>query len=121
MPRLSRYRGLPLPLSPCATSECDSTRADTRVPWTAAHAAITFGARRKSLSRHVMDDAPNPARLRFGSFELDRRSGELLKSGSRIRLQEAPLRVLQALVDRPGEIVTREELRRRLWPDDTFV
>jgi TolB-like protein len=60
-------------------------------------------------------------RIRFGSFELDRRSGELLKAGSRLRLQEGPLRVLQALLDRPAEIVTREELQHQLWPDDTFV
>jgi DNA-binding winged helix-turn-helix (wHTH) protein/TolB-like protein len=64
---------------------------------------------------------PSSARVRFRGFELDRRSGELVKAGSRLRLQEAPLRVLQALIERPGEIVTREELRRRLWPDDTFV
>jgi DNA-binding winged helix-turn-helix (wHTH) protein/Tfp pilus assembly protein PilF len=62
-----------------------------------------------------------PARVRFGSYELDRRSGELLKSGSRLRLQERPLRVLEALLDHAGEVVTREELRRRLWSDDTFV
>ncbi len=69
-----------------------------------------------------MDDTSRASsRVRFGSFELDRRSGELLKGGSRVRLQEGPLRVLQALVDCPGEIVTREELRRCLWPDDTFV
>ena len=68
-----------------------------------------------------MDDPRNPARLRFGSFELDRRSGELSKAGSRVRLQDAPLKVLQALLERSGEIVTREELRRLLWADDTFV
>jgi DNA-binding winged helix-turn-helix (wHTH) protein/tetratricopeptide (TPR) repeat protein len=69
-----------------------------------------------------MDDDPKAlTRVQFGNFELDRRSGELLKGGSRLRLQEGPLRVLQALIDRHGEIVTREELRRRLWPDETFV
>ena len=68
-----------------------------------------------------MDDPRNPARLRSGSFELDRRSGELSKAGSRVRLQDAPLKVLQALLERSGEIVTREELRRLLWADDTFV
>jgi DNA-binding winged helix-turn-helix (wHTH) protein len=69
-----------------------------------------------------MDDASRvPTRVRFGGFELDRRSGELSRGGSRVRLQEGPLRVLQALVDRPGEIVAREELQRRLWSDDTFV
>ena len=54
-------------------------------------------------------------------FELDRRSGELRKDGVRVRLQEQPLRVLDALLAEPGEPVTREALRQRLWPDDTFV
>ena len=67
-----------------------------------------------------MDDS-SVGRVRFGNFELDRRSGELLKGGSRLRLQEAPLQVLEALIDRRGEIVTREELKRKLWPADTFV
>ena len=68
-----------------------------------------------------MEKPATAARVHFGSFELDRRSGELLKAGSRLRLQEDPLRVLEALLDRAGDIVTREELQRRLWPDDTFV
>jgi DNA-binding winged helix-turn-helix (wHTH) protein len=69
-----------------------------------------------------MDETPSlTTRTRFGHFELDRRSGELWKAGSRLRLQEGPLRVLQTLLERPGEIVTREELQHRLWPDDTFV
>jgi TolB-like protein/DNA-binding winged helix-turn-helix (wHTH) protein/Flp pilus assembly protein TadD len=59
--------------------------------------------------------------LRFGVFELDRRSGELRKEGLRVRLQEQPLRILEALLDVAGAPVTREELRQRLWPDDTFV
>jgi DNA-binding winged helix-turn-helix (wHTH) protein len=67
------------------------------------------------------DDPHEPGPVRFQAFVLDRRSGELLKNGSRVRLQDAPLKVLRALLDRPGEIVTREELRRRLWGDDTFV
>lgn len=68
-----------------------------------------------------MDEPAAPARVRFGSFELDRRAGELRRSGTRLRLQERPLRVLEALLDRPGDVVTREELRRRLWSEDTFV
>src|SRR5260221_9914889 len=59
--------------------------------------------------------------LRFGVFELDRRSGELRRDGLRVRLQEQPLRVLEALLDARGEPVTREALRQRLWPDETFV
>jgi DNA-binding winged helix-turn-helix (wHTH) protein/Tol biopolymer transport system component len=59
--------------------------------------------------------------IRFGDFEFDSRSGELKKNGIRIRCQEQPLQVLGALAERPGELVTREELRRRVWPQDTFV
>src|SRR4030095_12685040 len=64
---------------------------------------------------------PTPRVLRFGVFELDRRSGELRKQGVRVRVQEQPLRVLEALLAEPGEPVTRDALRRRLWSDDTFV
>lgn len=59
--------------------------------------------------------------LRFGVFELDLRSGELHKHGRKIRLQEQPFQILAMLLERPGEVVTREELRHRLWPSDTFV
>src|SRR5439155_13657630 len=57
----------------------------------------------------------------FGPFELDRGAGELRKDGVRLRLQNKPLRVLEALIERPGALVTREELQKRLWSDDTFV
>jgi TolB-like protein/DNA-binding winged helix-turn-helix (wHTH) protein/Tfp pilus assembly protein PilF len=58
---------------------------------------------------------------RFGAFELDLRTGELRKGGFRVRLQEQPLRILALLVERAGELVTREDLRQRLWSEDTFV
>ena len=60
-------------------------------------------------------------RLRFGVFELDLRAGELRKHGLRVRLQEQPFQVLAMLVGHPGEVVTREELQKKLWPADTFV
>jgi TolB-like protein/DNA-binding winged helix-turn-helix (wHTH) protein/Flp pilus assembly protein TadD len=60
-------------------------------------------------------------RPRFGVFELDLRAGELRKHGLRIRLQEQPFQVLAVLLEHPGEVVTREELQRKLWPADTFV
>jgi TolB-like protein/DNA-binding winged helix-turn-helix (wHTH) protein/Tfp pilus assembly protein PilF len=60
-------------------------------------------------------------RFRFGVFDLDLRTGELHKHGLRIRLQEQPLQVLALLLEHPGEVVTREELQRKLWPADTFV
>ena len=59
--------------------------------------------------------------LRFGAFVLDLRAGELRKNGLRIRLQEQPLQVLTVLLLRPGEVVTREELRSEIWTADTFV
>jgi DNA-binding winged helix-turn-helix (wHTH) protein len=63
----------------------------------------------------------SPAILRFGVFEVDVRAGEVRKQGVRIKLQEQPFQVLKILVERPGEMVTREDLRSRLWQADTFV
>ena len=59
--------------------------------------------------------------VRFGSFELDPRSGELSSGGVKMPLQDQPFQILKLLTERPGEIVTREEIRRQLWPDDTVV
>ncbi len=59
--------------------------------------------------------------IRFGEFALDPRSGELLKDGRRVRLQDQPLKILLLLLGRPGEMLTREELRQQLWPAETFV
>jgi TolB-like protein/DNA-binding winged helix-turn-helix (wHTH) protein len=57
----------------------------------------------------------------FGAFELDPRAGELRKSGIRVKLHDKPFQVLLALLEHPGELVTRKELQERLWPRDTFV
>src|SRR6267143_533080 len=59
--------------------------------------------------------------VRFGTFEVDVRAGELRKQGVRVKLQEQPFHVLTVLLQRPGEVVTREELRNQNWPPDTFV
>jgi DNA-binding winged helix-turn-helix (wHTH) protein len=59
--------------------------------------------------------------VRFGTFELDVRAGELRKDGVKIRLQEQPFRILAMLLEHPGEVVMREDIRRRLWPNDTVV
>src|ERR1700686_3373699 len=59
--------------------------------------------------------------FRFGVYEADPGSGELRKSGVRLRVQEQPFQVLLTLLRRPSEVVTREELRQQLWPEDTFV
>jgi DNA-binding winged helix-turn-helix (wHTH) protein len=60
-------------------------------------------------------------KFRFGVFEADVRTGELRKHGIRLRLPDQPFAVLVAMLERPGELVTREELVKRLWPDGTFV
>lgn len=59
--------------------------------------------------------------VRFGVFEVDFDAGELRKNGARIRLQEQPFQVLAVLLERAGQVVTREELRQKIWPADTFV
>src|SRR5215472_7647897 len=60
-------------------------------------------------------------RLSFGTFEVDRESGELFKRGSLLHLQEKPLQLLLLLLEHPGQIVVREDLQRRLWPNGTNV
>ena len=70
----------------------------------------------------AMQDKHQPdGRLRFGVFEVDLRAGELRKHGLRIRLQEQPFQLLAMLLERAGQVVTREELQQKLWPADTFV
>ncbi len=59
--------------------------------------------------------------FRFHGLEVDLRAGELRKDDERIKLQEQPLQILRMLLERPGEIVTREEIQQKLWPTDTFV
>lgn len=68
-----------------------------------------------------MADSDQPRIVRFGSFEVDKLTGELRKKGSRVKLQQQPFQILLMLLQRKGDIVTREELRQRLWPEDTFV
>src|SRR5271165_1703127 len=70
----------------------------------------------------VMADLSSRAPLvRFGPFELNVRAGELRKHGIRIKLREQPVQILVLLLERPGEVVLREEIRLRLWPNDTIV
>src|SRR5216683_7068750 len=63
----------------------------------------------------------SPLVTRFDVFEADLRAGELYKAGHRIKLQVLPFQALALLLERPGEVVTREEFEKRLWPGDTFV
>ena len=66
-------------------------------------------------------EQPSPnSSTRFGVFELDMRSGELRKAGTRIRLQEQPLKILMVLLEQPGAVVTRDDLKRRIWPHDPY-
>src|SRR5947207_15393555 len=64
---------------------------------------------------------PKILRIAFYRFDVDLSSGELRKNGRRLRLQEQPFQLLALLLERPGEVVTREEICRKLWQADTFV
>jgi len=68
-----------------------------------------------------MEATARPRRTRFGAFEVDLRSGEVYKHGIRLKLQDQPFQVLALLLEHPGDVVKREELRQKLWPGDTFV
>ena len=66
-------------------------------------------------------DNPRAQWIRFGDFELDVRAGELRRGGTRIRLQEQPFQILLMLLEKPGAVITREQVQQRLWPNDTIV
>jgi len=68
---------------------------------------------------HMESLQPNSV-VRFGTYEVSFQSGEVRKSGLRIRVQQQPMKLLEVLLERPGEVVTREELRSRVWPDESF-
>src|SRR3569833_2049068 len=73
-------------------------------------------------SRRIVQESTTSRRIvRFGPFELDVGSGELRKHGVRLRIQEQPFQILVGLLEKPGEIVSRETLGGRLWPPGTFV
>src|ERR1700690_4175728 len=69
----------------------------------------------------AMEATNRPGTTRFGAFEVYLRSGEVYKHGIRLKLQDQPFQVLAVLLEHPGDLVTREELGRKLWPSDTFV
>ena len=64
---------------------------------------------------------PSRRSVHFDVFEVDLQAGELRKQGAKVKLQEQPFQILQMLLERPGEVVTRENLQKRIWPADTFV
>src|ERR1700733_4290427 len=75
------------------------------------------------LSSSINGETPpkNGSRtIRFGAFEADLHSGEVRKSGNRVKLQDQPFKVLQILLERPGDLVSREELQTRIWPEETY-
>src|ERR1700744_867800 len=67
-----------------------------------------------------MEPLRHTLRGRFGPYEVSFQSGEVRKAGVRIRVQQQPLKLLEILLERPGEVVTRDDLRRRIWPDDSY-
>src|SRR5262249_453933 len=92
-------------------------------PWNTISCTRRFGRSGGSKSRELKASSVSamrqandpPGRLQFGVFEVDLRVGELTKRGLRVRLQEQPFRVLAMLLEKPGDLVTREELREKLW------
>jgi DNA-binding winged helix-turn-helix (wHTH) protein/tetratricopeptide (TPR) repeat protein/TolB-like protein len=73
------------------------------------------------FSKAMPDPSRNRGAVRFGPYEADFAGAELRKNGMRIKLQDRPFDILQILLERPGEVITRDEFRNRLWPADTFV
>ena len=82
---------------------------------------MSLGARIPTGARLMTVSTAETPTIRFGIFEVDRRSGELRRNGVRVKLQEQPFQILLTLLEHPGEVVTREELRSRLWAEDTYV
>jgi DNA-binding winged helix-turn-helix (wHTH) protein len=83
-------------------------------------AAVCYIAKTQAFMA-VSSKPDAPRRAAFGPFSVDLRAGELFKGKKKIKVQQLPMQVLGALLERPGEVVEREELKSRLWPADTFV
>jgi TolB-like protein/DNA-binding winged helix-turn-helix (wHTH) protein/tetratricopeptide (TPR) repeat protein len=77
---------------------------------------LDFGAK----ANRGMESSPPNSVVRFGTYEVSLQSGEVRKSGLRIRVQQQPMKLLQILLEHPREVVTREELRSRVWPNESF-
>jgi len=82
---------------------------------------IDSGAKVSAANGRAMATKPPQSGFQFGVFEVDLKSGEVRKHGLRVRLQEQPFQVLGLLLERAGEVVTKEEFQQRIWPADTFV
>ncbi len=83
--------------------------------------AVHYGRAAMPIPPSNSRSSPEARLLRFGVFEVDLAAGELRKNGARIRLQEQPFQVLAALLENAGQVVTRDHLREKIWPADTFV
>jgi len=82
---------------------------------------LNFGVVGSTSGSEKGPESKDARTRRFGVFELDLRAGELRRNGIKVKLQEQPFQVLAQLLETPGEVVTREDIRNRLWPADTFV
>ena len=74
----------------------------------------------REKAKCAMESPPPNSVVRFGTYEVSLQSGEVRKAGLRIRVQQQPMKLLQILLEHPGEVVTREELRSRVWPNESF-
>ena len=74
----------------------------------------------RAKPKRDMEPLRNTSVVRFGTYEVSLESGEVRKAGVKIRVQQQPMKVLEILLERPGEVITREELRGRIWPDESF-
>src|SRR5205085_10188993 len=79
------------------------------------------GSRPRIMEEIKRTSSPGSPPLRFGIFEVDLQAGELRRQGIKVKLQEQPFQVLTMLLERSADVVTREELQKKLWPADTFV
>jgi len=105
-------------------SEIISHRASNSNHRTSAKFSFAFRAVDLVIGRiysTVMTDQPQDRRYRFGLFEADAATGELRRQGIRIKLNAQPFQMLLLMLERPGVLLTREEISRELWPDGTFV
>src|SRR5437879_13394623 len=90
----------------------------------AAFRSSSTGAKLSGLTwglASMQDFRSSQGNVRFGAFELDEDAGELRREGIKVRLQEQPLQILQILLQHPGKVITREELRQSVWPSDNYV
>src|ERR1700732_4565545 len=74
----------------------------------------------REKAKCAMESPPPNSVVRFGTYEVSLQSGEVRKSGLRIRVQQQPMKLLEVLLEHPGEVIPREELRSRVWPNESF-